>query len=74
MKWPRCNGRFRSHGDVIETRYLYAFSQSGAVYQPVYLGLRTDINPSECRVWDQGQAHQPKARETVRLGHSRTLG
>jgi bifunctional non-homologous end joining protein LigD len=29
-------------------RYLYAMPQSLALYQPVYLGERDDIEPSEC--------------------------
>jgi bifunctional non-homologous end joining protein LigD len=33
---------------VVEVRYLYARKQSGALYQPVYLGERTDIFPKEC--------------------------
>ncbi len=35
-------------GDVVEIRYLYAFPESGVLFQPVYLGLRTDITPGEC--------------------------
>ena len=35
-------------GDVVEIRYLYAFPESGVLFQPVYLGLRTDITPDEC--------------------------
>ena len=35
-------------GDVIETRYLYAILASGALYQPVYLGVRDDIAAAEC--------------------------
>jgi bifunctional non-homologous end joining protein LigD len=35
-------------GAVLEVRYLYAFEESGSVYQPVYLGVRDDINRSEC--------------------------
>jgi bifunctional non-homologous end joining protein LigD len=31
-------------------KYLYAYKQSGSIYQPVYLGPRTDIPPSECGV------------------------
>lgn len=34
-------------GQVIEVRYLYAY-RGGSLYQPTYLGLRTDIDPSEC--------------------------
>ena len=37
-------------GAVIDARYLYAFRESGVIYQPVYLGQRTDIDPGECRV------------------------
>lgn len=35
-------------GDVVECRYLYAFKESGSIYQPVYLGSRDDIQPNEC--------------------------
>jgi bifunctional non-homologous end joining protein LigD len=35
--------------DVVEIRYLYARKQSGALYQPVYLGKRTDITHEECQ-------------------------
>ena len=35
-------------GEVIEVRFLYAFPESGVLYQPVYLGQRSDIAPSEC--------------------------
>ncbi len=34
--------------DVIEVRYLYAFRESGVLYQPVYLGPRCDIERNEC--------------------------
>jgi bifunctional non-homologous end joining protein LigD len=37
-------------GAVVEVRYLYAFPESGCVYQPVYLGERDDIAPAECVV------------------------
>jgi len=37
-------------GDVVECRYLYAYKESGAIYQPVCLGPRTDIPLSECGV------------------------
>ncbi len=35
-------------GDVVECRYLYAFKESGSIYQPVYLGEREDIRHTEC--------------------------
>ena len=33
---------------VVECRYLYAFRESGSIYQPVYLGVRDDIPAEEC--------------------------
>lgn len=45
-------------GAVIECRYLYAFRESGAVFQPVYLGRRDDIAPAECVV-EQLKYKQP---------------
>jgi len=35
---------------VVEIRYLYAHKQSGCIYQPVYLGPRSDIPADECGV------------------------
>ena len=35
-------------GTVIECRYLYAFKESGSIYQPVFLGPREDIRAEEC--------------------------
>jgi bifunctional non-homologous end joining protein LigD len=37
-------------GTVVEVRYLYAFRDSGALFQPVYLGARDDIAPEECTI------------------------
>ena len=35
-------------GQIVECRYLYAFRESGCIYQPVYLGVRDDITVEEC--------------------------
>jgi bifunctional non-homologous end joining protein LigD len=35
-------------GDVVDCRYLYAFKESGSIYQPVFLGRREDISHEEC--------------------------
>lgn len=35
-------------GRVVEVHYLYAFQASHGLYQPVYLGLRQDVEPQEC--------------------------
>lgn len=41
------NQRIPVAGCVVEVRYLYA-SESGIVYQPVYLGERSDVEQHEC--------------------------
>jgi bifunctional non-homologous end joining protein LigD len=35
-------------GEVLELRYLYALRESNALYQPVYLGPREDVEHHEC--------------------------
>ena len=35
-------------GSIVEVRYLYAMPESGALFQPVYLGVRDDIAAAEC--------------------------
>jgi bifunctional non-homologous end joining protein LigD len=35
-------------GSVVEVLYLHAFPESGAVFQPVFLGCRDDIPPEDC--------------------------
>jgi bifunctional non-homologous end joining protein LigD len=35
-------------GAVVEVRYLYAIRESGCLYQPTYLGCRTDVEQLEC--------------------------
>jgi bifunctional non-homologous end joining protein LigD len=35
-------------GEVVDVRFLYAFRESNALYQPVYLGPRQDIEQHEC--------------------------
>jgi len=35
-------------GAIVEVRYLYAFPESNALYQPTFLGKRTDIGQHEC--------------------------
>ena len=42
------NHEIPSRGSVVEVRYLYAYPESKALYQPVYLGTREDIPISEC--------------------------
>jgi bifunctional non-homologous end joining protein LigD len=34
--------------EVVEVQFLYAFRESGLIYQPVYIGKRCDIPASEC--------------------------
>ena len=42
------NHEIPEKGNVVEVRYLYAFRESGSIYQPVYLGKRGDIPAAEC--------------------------
>jgi bifunctional non-homologous end joining protein LigD len=37
-------------GAIVEVRYLYAIQASGCLYQPVYLGVRSDVESHECVV------------------------
>ncbi len=43
------NHRLPDVGQVVEVRYLYAFRESGVIYQPVYLGVRNDVPRTDCR-------------------------
>jgi bifunctional non-homologous end joining protein LigD len=42
------NHEIPAPGWIVECRYLYAFRESGCIYQPVYLGARDDIPAEEC--------------------------
>jgi bifunctional non-homologous end joining protein LigD len=44
------NHEIPSNGQIVECRYLYAFKESGCIYQPVYRGVRDDITTKECTV------------------------
>lgn len=35
-------------GEVVEVQFLYAFKESGSIYQPVYQGKRCDIPAGDC--------------------------
>jgi bifunctional non-homologous end joining protein LigD len=37
-------------GSIVEIRYLYAFKESGCLYQPTFLGIRTDLIGPDCTV------------------------
>ena len=53
--WVKCgnvtipsNQKIPQTGQVVEIRYLYAFRESGVLFQPVYLGPRDDVDDHEC--------------------------
>jgi bifunctional non-homologous end joining protein LigD len=48
-------------GDVVDAKYLYAFRESGSIYQPVYVGRRQDIPASECVVEQLKYKAEPQA-------------
>jgi len=41
------NYEIPEQGDLVEVRYLYAY-KGGSLYQPIYLGKRSDIDHEEC--------------------------
>jgi len=47
-------------GQVVECRYLYAYRESGCIYQPVYLGGRQDIRAEECTTAQLKYRAEPK--------------
>jgi bifunctional non-homologous end joining protein LigD len=50
-------------GDIVEVRYLYAFRESGSLFQPVYLDVvRYDLELKDCSV---NQLKWKKAEELV---------
>ena len=42
------NHKIPQAGQVVEVRFLYAFPESGVLFQPVYLGPRDDVDDAEC--------------------------
>ena len=49
-------------GEIIECRYLYAFKESGSLFQPVYLEVRNDLELKDCSV---NQLKWKRAEELV---------
>ena len=47
-------------GQVVECRYLYAFRESGSIYQPVFLGPREDIPARNARRRSSSIEAEPK--------------
>ena len=51
-------------GQVVKSvrcQYLYAFRESGSIYQPVYLGKRADIPAADCAVEQLKYKPEPTA-------------
>lgn len=42
-------GKKPNIGDLIDVKYLYAY-EGGSLFQPSFKGVRTDIDPEECRI------------------------
>lgn len=49
-------------GEIVEVRYLYAFPESRALFQPVYLEIRDDIELKDCTI---NQLKWKRAEELV---------
>lgn len=54
------NHEMPQYGQVVECRYLYAFKESGSIYQPVFLGIRDDIRADECVTTQLKYKAEPK--------------
>jgi bifunctional non-homologous end joining protein LigD len=54
------NHEIPAPGWVVECRYLYAYKESGAIFQPVYLGVRDDIPGEECTTAQLKYKAEPK--------------
>ena len=48
-------------GQVVEVRYLYVAAVGGSLYQPVYLGVRDDIDAEECTAEAQNLKYKAAA-------------
>lgn len=46
----KANQQYPAIGDVVEVKYLYVKGVGGALYQPEFKMVRTDIDQSECTV------------------------
>lgn len=42
------NHKVPQKGNIVEVRYLYAYGKGGSLYQPVYLGQRSDQGREDC--------------------------
>lgn len=54
------NYNIPSPGEIVEVEYLYAY-KGGSLYQPVYRGTRTDIDPDACKI--SQLKFKPEARD-----------
>lgn len=59
-------------GQVVECRYLYAFKESGSIYQPVFLGTRDDIRAEECTTVQLKYKAEPKEEAACSLPQEST--
>lgn len=48
-------------GQVVEVRYLYVAGVGGSLYQPIYLGVRDDIDAGECTIDAQNLKYKAAA-------------
>lgn len=59
------NREIPAEGDVVEVSYLYAYD-GGSLFQPTYLGKRSDIDPAECLAAQR--VFKPENEETSVFG------
>ena len=52
-------------GQVVEVKYLYVAGVNGSLYQPIYLGIREDVDVSACTVEHQHLKYKSAAEEAA---------
>jgi len=50
-------------GQVVEVKYLYVAAVGGSLYQPIYLGVRDDVDAEECTFASQHLKYKPEAED-----------
>jgi bifunctional non-homologous end joining protein LigD len=50
-------------GQVVEIKYLYVVGVGGKLYQPIYLGLRDDVDAGECTFASQHLKYKPEIED-----------
>lgn len=50
-------------GQVVEIKYLYVAGKGGSLYQPIYIGVRDDVEAGECTIERQHLKYKGEGQE-----------